>query len=723
MNLRNVILPIALLLLAAAHALAQQPSPTPIPADQRDDVIRINTDLVQTDVVVLDRTGRFVEGLQRDQFELRVDNKPQTISFFDLIQGGSAAEDKQLKAARGKPSSSSSGGGAVKTSMERRTIGFFVDDAHLSPESILRARKLLLNFINESMRSGDQVLIASSSGDLGFLQQFTESKEVLRAAAQRLRYHSQSRLDTTVLPMTVYEAQAIDLNDSSIINRKVNELMASTYSTARKSRMLDLTAMAEQEVRNTARQILRQATTLNSSVLMTVESLARGASVLPGRKLVFFLSDGFILDKRYAEGQIKFQRVVDAAARSGVVIYSVDTRGLFTAFADASTEVFSGETYSETRTVEVVASQEILRTLASDTGGRAILNSNDLEGGVAKALEETSTYYLISWHPEQVAQGKPLFHRLDVSIKDRPELKVFARRGFFDVSEPPAAVTKRNASGANDPSTELNRALSGLYPRRDLHVSLYAAFLNDAQSGSVLAISGELAPDDFQSESSEQKEADVNVAYVLLNAAGKALSSSEKKLTWVTAPADPRPFTGRPIVTEFAVPIVPGLYQVRLSARDNVSGRIGGAYKWIEIPEFAPKRLSLSTLLLSEQRSATSPDNAPSTAEEDRLDVSRNFARTSSLLVQTFVYNASVPNSGGAPQVTMQLGIYWHNKLVASSPANPLVVSNGTDPTRIPCAIELPLRKLPAGQYNLQVTAVDRVTNTSVTQTMDFTVE
>ena len=70
--------------------LGQQPGPTPT-ARVGDDVIRINTDVVQTDVVVLDRAGRFVEGLQREQFELRVDSRPQTISFFDLIISGSAA--------------------------------------------------------------------------------------------------------------------------------------------------------------------------------------------------------------------------------------------------------------------------------------------------------------------------------------------------------------------------------------------------------------------------------------------------------------------------------------------------------------------------------------------------------------------------------------------------------------------------------------------------------
>jgi len=64
------------LLFLSTPARRQRPLPGGGSAEQDDDVIRINTDLVQTDIVVLDRQGRFVDGLKREQFELRVDDKP-----------------------------------------------------------------------------------------------------------------------------------------------------------------------------------------------------------------------------------------------------------------------------------------------------------------------------------------------------------------------------------------------------------------------------------------------------------------------------------------------------------------------------------------------------------------------------------------------------------------------------------------------------------------------
>ncbi len=79
--------------LPASVALAQgQANPTPEPTTQDIEVVRVSTELVQTDVMVFDRDGHFVDGLQRDQFELRVDGKPQPLSLFDRVVSGSQKE-------------------------------------------------------------------------------------------------------------------------------------------------------------------------------------------------------------------------------------------------------------------------------------------------------------------------------------------------------------------------------------------------------------------------------------------------------------------------------------------------------------------------------------------------------------------------------------------------------------------------------------------------------
>jgi hypothetical protein len=147
-------------------ALAPQTNPTPSPtaspatepARAPDEVVRVSTELVQTDVTVLDKSGRFVEGLQPEQFELLVDGKPHAIAFFDRVTAGTNQETALLT--RANPRSSTAAGNnkssteqapaAPATVLDRgRTTFFFVDDLHLSPGSIKRTQDLLLKFVDQ----------------------------------------------------------------------------------------------------------------------------------------------------------------------------------------------------------------------------------------------------------------------------------------------------------------------------------------------------------------------------------------------------------------------------------------------------------------------------------------------------------------------------------------------------------------------------------------------
>src|SRR6185295_18115304 len=80
-------------------ALAQKPAQTK-PVEPVDEVIRVSTDLVQTDVTVVDKKGHAITGLKPEQFEVRIDSGPQSLTFFEEVLTGSPEEEKQLKAAR-----------------------------------------------------------------------------------------------------------------------------------------------------------------------------------------------------------------------------------------------------------------------------------------------------------------------------------------------------------------------------------------------------------------------------------------------------------------------------------------------------------------------------------------------------------------------------------------------------------------------------------------------
>src|SRR5437762_6680918 len=140
-----------------------------------EDVVRLNTELVQTDVMVFAKDGSFVDGLKREQFELKIDGKPHAIAFFERVSAGSRNEEAQLAAARG---GAKNGVAGAPVPLDRgRAVFFYLDDLHLSASSISQTRALLRRFVVHEMGQNDEVAIVSATGQIGFLQQLTNNKE------------------------------------------------------------------------------------------------------------------------------------------------------------------------------------------------------------------------------------------------------------------------------------------------------------------------------------------------------------------------------------------------------------------------------------------------------------------------------------------------------------------------------------------------------------------
>ncbi len=99
-------------LLLSVQAVAGQTPQRPTPTDQGD-VLRVYTELVQTDVMVFDKNGNFVNGLKASDFELRIDGKPKQIEFFEKITAGSVNEETLIAAARGSSRRPGTGGAAA----------------------------------------------------------------------------------------------------------------------------------------------------------------------------------------------------------------------------------------------------------------------------------------------------------------------------------------------------------------------------------------------------------------------------------------------------------------------------------------------------------------------------------------------------------------------------------------------------------------------------------
>src|SRR5204863_356167 len=131
---------------------------------QSEEVLRVKTELVQTAITVVDKNGRFIDGLHRDQFELLVDGKPRSIGFFERLTAGSAREEQVVTGNAAAPAGSAAPAAAADAVVAGRTIVFFIDDLHLDPDSLHRTRDMLRYFLENEMSSADSVAITSASG-------------------------------------------------------------------------------------------------------------------------------------------------------------------------------------------------------------------------------------------------------------------------------------------------------------------------------------------------------------------------------------------------------------------------------------------------------------------------------------------------------------------------------------------------------------------------------
>src|ERR1043165_254872 len=190
--------------------------------EQQEEVVRVNTELVQTDVMVFDKHGRFVDGLGKQDFELSIDGKPREISFFDQVAAGSRNEAAQLAVDRRQAPTNS---GTAVPADRGRAVFFFVDDLHLAPGNLISARKVLSHYVGNSMGQNDSAAITSATGQIGFLQQITDNKDVLHAAIDRLKPRAPAVRDFERPPMSEYQALAIERNNRDVLNYFVEELM------------------------------------------------------------------------------------------------------------------------------------------------------------------------------------------------------------------------------------------------------------------------------------------------------------------------------------------------------------------------------------------------------------------------------------------------------------------------------------------------------------------
>jgi len=572
--------------------LRGQASPQQPPAPDETPTFRVGTRVATVDAVVVDERGQHVTDLTPADFEIVERGKRQPVRQAVYVrvvgsngvaipapapvQSAPLADAPAPAAPRARPLAG--GSGLAAADRTGRVIAVVVDDLGLSFESTADVRRMLTRYVDTQVGPGDLVAIIRTAGGVGALQQFTTDRRLLHAAIERVRWSLQSRSGVAAFEAVVPGSSA------ALVTRK-----------------------------GETPEELRQEVT-SAGTLGALQYVLRGIAPMPGRKSVVFVSEGFDLGIRDAKASrtwAAFTRVMDDANRAGVVVYTMDARGLqtggITAEDDPQTAKIampSRETASpnpttvardaqQNRIRQLNDSQDSLVYLAEQTGGFAVLNTNDLAGGMARVIDDTRGYYLIGF--DTSLPGNEPWDPSDIRIHvKRPGLTLRARRGLFG----PADKSAPREAGAADP---LVAAALSPFASGNIDVRLTTLFAHDKKTGSYVRTLFFIDPAGltFVDGPDGRRDADLTLLMLAVGDNGQTVGQARLQVPLRLDADAYRLLRQRGLLYSARVGIdVPGGYQIRAAVQDDHSRAIGTGAQFVEVPKVGKNRVALSSVVM-----------------------------------------------------------------------------------------------------------------------------
>src|SRR5437763_13535616 len=182
----NKIIP--LILAVAIGGTAQTPQKPQSPSTQ-EDIVRVTTSLIQTDVVVTDKNDQVINDLTLADFKLLENGKKQDLQFMEFVKSSTEPRTEGTIEVAGKPIEPEVSRNLTARDLHR-VFAFVVDDLTIPFEDIVTVRKMLTDFVDNKMHEGDLVAIVRVVGGNGLLQQFTSDKQILRRAIAQINAQS-----------------------------------------------------------------------------------------------------------------------------------------------------------------------------------------------------------------------------------------------------------------------------------------------------------------------------------------------------------------------------------------------------------------------------------------------------------------------------------------------------------------------------------------------------
>jgi VWFA-related protein len=662
---------------------------------------------VQLDVTVADRDGRPVADLMQSDFEVLEDGRPQPISHF-AVEGRPGLRVAEKAAAPEAPAAPAT---PPRPPPRGRLIVLAVDDLHTAPGSAAEARRAMTRFVDEQVADGDLVALATTSGEKGGFQDFTRDKAALRAAIARVRSRYQPVEPAGTPYLSEHQAELIDRTDVEALNLAVREVLQTEDYLGEVG--------AREKVYAQARRMVFEIMRRSGRTLEAVLGLVQGLAPLPGRKVVVLVADGFLVGLGAAENRaFDVRRIVDAATRSGVVLYALDTRGLVAdvpggsaSFPGPAVLTAPGARQSlQARGNE--AQRQSLNALAEDTGGFLVRNTNDLSSGFSAILRDNEAYYLLAYEPTNPRRdGK--FRRIEVRLRARSGLRVRTRSGYFAPDDRQAAAPDPDPEARRE--REIGQALGSLFPLEGVPMRMSADFIDLPPQGSQAVIRTHLDVSGVPFvPAGDRYAADLEIAGAVYDEEGELVGdvSGERARLSLTEETYRRA-AREGLVVQKTLPLAPGRYQVRMAAREATRSLLGSASGWVEIPDVTARPLTLSSVFLL-------ADAGEGAADLTDAQVDRRFRQGQGLHYVVHVYAAARggPEALGA---TLQAQVWHGDRLVGVTAKRPLAAGPGE--TAAKWSERIALDGFAPGAYELRVLVAGRDPGTSAERRVRFQVE
>ena len=654
------------------------------------------TQLVVEDVIVKSKDGKPVEGLKPSDFTITEDGKQQKITVFEFQTLENEIAPPPPPAPKPSVEIAATPVPAVKavTSIQiapekpgdlkyrdRRLMVLFFDLTSMPIQDQIRAQNAALKFLRTQMTRSDLMAMMTFSSDVKVVEDFTDDRD---------------RLEKDIKNLIIGEGQGFEAQDTD----------DSTADTGAAFQQDD----TEFSIFNTDRQ------------LSALETAVRMLGSLNEKKALVYFASG--MTRNGVDNQAQLTATINAAIRANVSFYPIDARGLVataplgdaTKGAPGGQGMYSGSS-ARSAQGKFQGQQETLYTLAADTGGKALLDNNDLSMGIVQAQKDIASYYIIGYYSTNEALDGH-FRRIKISVNDKVATarisKLDYRQGYF-------AGKQFNKFSATDKERQLSEALMLGDPVTDMSLAMEVDYFRLARDryfvplavkipGSEIELARHGGADstrlDFIGEVKDAKG--TLVGNVRDNIEVKLKGESAQQLAKTTLAYD----------TGFS--LAPGTYTVKFLARENETGKMGTFETKFVVPDLTAeqKYLPISSVVLSNQREKL--DAAVATAERDKKllaqhplvqdgqklipSVTRVFRKEQSLYVYLEAYQPTAETTQ-----TVMASVSFYRGKVKAFETEPLQVTEGLNPKTkaLPLKFSVPLEKLQPGRYTCQVSVFD----------------